>query len=237
MKNTKDQILDAAERLFAEHGYDAASLRAITAEAGVNLAAVNYHFSSKEALFGAVFARKLAPISRQRLDLLDALEAKYGSGPLPLDRLVRALIEPPLRLLEQPDGAGMRIGVLLGRMYSSPVPAVRRLFIGEINESIQRFQSAFRRSLPNLPPDEVFWRVFFAIGAMTQILAAGWMVPVVSGGRAALTDIDSLIERLTAYLIAGLNAPLRPGRMGKTRSVKYKAEPIVTKQKLPNPAR
>lgn len=237
MKNTKDQILDAAERLFAEHGYDAASLRDITMAAGVNLAAVNYHFSSKEALFGAVFARTVAPVSRQRLDLLDALEAEYGSRPLPLDKLVRVLVEPPLRLLEQPDGVGMRIGVLLGRMYSSPVPAVRNLFLGEINESIQRFQAAFRRSLPALPPDEVFWRIFFAIGAMTMILAAGWMVPVASGGRAVLTDIDGLIERLTAYLVAGLSAPHRPGRMGKTRSGGDMTGSIVTKQKLPKSAR
>jgi AcrR family transcriptional regulator len=236
MKNTKDQILDAAERLFAEHGYDAASLRAITAEAGVNLAAVNYHFSSKEALFGAVFARKLAPISRQRLDQLDALEAEHGSRPLPLNQLVRALIEPPLRLLEQPDGGGMRIGVLLARMYSSPMPAVRRLFIGEINETIQRFQSAFRRSLPDLPPDEVFWRIFFGIGAMTQILAAGWMVPAASGGSAALTDIDGLIDRLTTYLVAGLNAP-RTRPRGASKPVTHAAQPIATKQKTPSPAR
>ena len=237
MKNTKDQILDAAEKLFAEHGYDAASLRDITAEAGVNLAAVNYHFSSKEALFGAVFVRKVEPVSRRRLDLLDALEAEYGSGPLPLDRLVRVLIEPPLRLLEQPDGAGMRIGVLLGRMYSSPVPAVRKLFIGEIDESIQRFQAAFRRSLPALPPDEVFWRIFFAIGAMTMILAAGWMVPLASGGRATLTDTDGLIERLTAYLVAGLNAPFHSGRSGKTRSRVSGTLSLLTKQKRPSPAR
>jgi AcrR family transcriptional regulator len=235
MKNTKDQILDAAERLFAEHGYDAASLRDITAAAGVNLAAVNYHFSSKEALFGAVFARKLAPISRQRLDQLDALEVRYGSGPLPLNQLVRALIEPPLRLLEQPHGAGMRIGVLLGRMYSSPVPSMRRLFIGEINETIRRFQSAFRRSLPHLPPEEVFWRVFFGIGAMTQILAAGWMVPEVSGGRAELTDTDRLIDRLTTYLVAGLKAP-PSRRKGTGKPGSNAAEPIAAKQNLPYPA-
>ena len=77
--NTKTRLLDTAERLFAHHGIEATSLRTITAEAGVNLAAVNYHFQSKEALMHAVIARRLDPINQRRLAMLDAYEAEAGA--------------------------------------------------------------------------------------------------------------------------------------------------------------
>src|SRR6059036_3181340 len=97
-QETRARILDAAERLFAEHGYDGASLRDITAQAGVNLAAVNYHFRTKESLIQAVFARRLAPVNQRRLALLDACEASAAGGRLQLEEVVRALISPVLRL-------------------------------------------------------------------------------------------------------------------------------------------
>lgn len=207
MQNTKERILDAAERLFAELGYHGASLRAITAAAGVNLAAVNYHFNSKDALIRAVFARRLAPMNQKRLALLDACEAQARRKPVPVERLAYAMVEPALRLLEQPEGGSASFGMLLGRMYSTPSDPVRELFFGEIKEVVERFQAAFRRSLPGLSPEEVFWRVFFGIGAMLQILAAGWMVPLVSGNRANLSDVGGIVDRLTAYMVAGLTAP------------------------------
>ena len=77
---TKDRILDAAESLFMEHGFEATSLRAITAAAGVNLASVNYHFGSKEVLFQAVLTRRLDPMNQERLDLLTTLERESGNG-------------------------------------------------------------------------------------------------------------------------------------------------------------
>ncbi len=207
MRDTKARILDAAERLFAEHGYEGASLRAITAAAKVNLAAVNYHFSSKQALLQAVFARKLGPINQRRLALLESFESKSGRKPVPVEDLAYAMIEPVLRLLEQPEGGNVSFGMLLGQMYTNPPISVRRLFFAEMQEVVQRFQAAFRRSLPGLTLEEVFWRVFFGIGAMVHILAAGWMVPMVSGNRADLSDIEGVIGRLTAYMAAGLNAP------------------------------
>ena len=79
--NTKDRILDTAERLFARDGFEATSLRSITAEAGVNLAAINYHFQSKEALVQAVIGRRMGPMNDRRLALLDAYEAQAATPP------------------------------------------------------------------------------------------------------------------------------------------------------------
>src|SRR5712692_9649114 len=98
--NTKDRILDVAERLFARDGIEATSLRTITAEAGVNLAAVNYHFQSKDALIQAVIARRMGPVNERRLALFDACEAEAGNGPLPIEKVVDAFIRPVVEIYQ-----------------------------------------------------------------------------------------------------------------------------------------
>src|SRR6187431_1863068 len=100
---TKTRLLDAAESLFMEHGFEATSLRAITAAAGVNLASVNYHFGSKEELFQAVLTRRLDPMNQERLDLLTRLEHEAGSAPLRCDRILSAMFVPALRLARDPE--------------------------------------------------------------------------------------------------------------------------------------
>src|SRR5512135_1496279 len=114
MNQTKTRLLDAAEQLLAERGFAACSLRAVTATAGVNLGAVNYHFRSKEALIQAVFARRLAPLNRERLAALDALEAEAAGRPVAPEALLHALLGPVLRLGRE----GECVIKLLGRMYS-----------------------------------------------------------------------------------------------------------------------
>src|SRR5258705_11177243 len=90
--DTKHRILDSAERLFAEYGFAGVSLRAIIADAKVNLAAIHYHYHSKEALFDAVILRRLEPINRERLELLDALER---TGKPTLEQILEAFFAPP----------------------------------------------------------------------------------------------------------------------------------------------
>jgi len=217
MQNTKARILDTAERLFAEHGYDATSLRAITREAGVNLAAVNYHFSSKEALLRALFARSLELLNRQRLAMLDAYEAEAGGQPVPVEKIVRALMEPVLRLGGDPGSGGSGFGMLLGRMYSWPSAQVNRIFVAEIREQIERFRSAFRRALPRLPAGELYWRIFFSIGAMAHTLAGSSLLEIISDSICDPMDLDGKVERLIDYVVAGLQAPPPARLREKTR--------------------
>ena len=94
LPTTKDRILDVAERLFGDRGFTDTSLRTITAEAGANLAAVNYYFQSKDALIQAVFARRLGPLNQERMAMLDACEARVGDGPLSIEEVLRAFLEP-----------------------------------------------------------------------------------------------------------------------------------------------
>src|SRR5208283_4018233 len=104
MSETKQKILDTAERLFGDQGYAGTSLRHIIAEAGVNLAAIHYHFGSKEELLHRLIVRKAAPVNEERLALLDRYEAEAGSGSVPVEKLLQAFLKPPLsRIKDSPD--------------------------------------------------------------------------------------------------------------------------------------
>lgn len=213
--STKERILDTAERLFAERGFDGTSLRAITSAAGVNLAAVNYHFRSKNDLMHKVFARRLAPINARRLAVLDACEKEAGTGAVPLIKVVRAFVEPLLR----PEGIAppgrLSLQALLGRMYAEPGRNVRRIFLGEMEEVVRRFRDAFRHALPGVPPVEIFWRLHFTIGAMAHTLAASWIIEMFSGGLCDPCDVDATVERLVVFAVAGLESPVPLKAAGK----------------------
>lgn len=221
-KSTRERILDTAERLFAERGFDGTSLRAITAAAEVNLAAVNYHFRSKNDLVHEVLSRRLAPINARRLALLDACEVEAGSGAVSLEKVVRVFVEPFLRPEGVAPAGHLPLQTLLGRMLAEPGRSVRRIFLGEMKEIVQRFRDAFQRALPDVPPSEVFWRLHFTIGAMAHTLAASWIVETLSGGLCDPSDVDGKIERLIAFVVAGMESPVpmrAPGRRGRsTRS-------------------
>jgi AcrR family transcriptional regulator len=203
---TKDRILDAAERLFAEHGFAQTSLRDITAEAGVNLAAVNYHFQSKDHLIAAVFDRRIGPLNEQRLATLDRLEEEAAGGPLAVEDLLRAVIEPVLRMVSTPEGACA--ANLIGRAHTEPGDVFEHLFTGQFAPVITRVLAAARRSLPDLPDVELLWRLQFSIGAMSHTVAGQRHIKVVSGGKCDTSDVDAMLDRLIAFVAAGCRAPV-----------------------------
>ena len=214
MKDTKSRILDAAERLLAERGFAACSLRAITSAAGVNLGAVNYHFRSKEALVQAVFRRRLEPLNRERVALLDAHEARAPGKTLPLTELLHTFLDPLLDGRHDVSGFAR----LLGRMYSEPSLDIHKMFRAELEGTIARFLPAFRRTLPYLPPEDLYWRLFFTIGAMAHVLAAGPMLRLISSGACDPDDLEGALSRLVHFTGAGLKAP--PMASGKRRAGK-----------------
>ncbi len=204
--DTKERILDVAERLFAEHGFADTSLRMITAEASVNLAAVNYHFQSKDALILAVIARRMGPLNERRLALLDAVEAKAGAGPLRLEDILGAFFEP-LFHGGAPCLVNPNFGRLLGRLYIEPGDLFERLFQRQLAPLRDRFLRAAQRALPDLPLEEMFWRMHFLIGAMAHTMAGLHHIKATSNGLVDLTDPDAILERLIAFSAAGFRAP------------------------------
>lgn len=200
---TKEQILDAAERLITERGIDAVSLRAITAEANVNLAAVHYHFGSKEGLIHKVFERRIRPLNQTRLELLAEAERKAGEGPLDVEVVLRALIEPAIRLSTEHE-RGSQLMRMCGRIYAEQSAAVQETFEDLFREVAQKFRAAFARALPELPPAEVAWRVHFAIGAMVHTLTGSEKIKRFTDGACDTADTDALVERIVRFCVAGM---------------------------------
>lgn len=206
--STKELILDTAERLFAERGFDGVSLRSIIAEAGVNLAAVHYHFHSREALLHALFARRLEPLNRKRLALLEALESEAAGRPLPVELILEAMLIPILKLVRDPARNGPTFARLIGRLQAEGGTELAEIFKKHMDEVVERFTQALRKALPGLPPAELFWRMHFAMGAMGHTLRGTRLTAVLSGGVFDPSDLEGGIDRLIAFLAAGLRAPL-----------------------------
>jgi AcrR family transcriptional regulator len=199
---TRTRILDAAEELFMQHGFEGTSMRLLTTKAGVNLAAVNYHFGSKHALIEAVFRRRLDPMNAERIAALERLE-----NPSP-EAIIRAFVGPSLRMIEDVK-AGRNFIRLLGRTYTEPTKSVRALIGQMYAPTMERYKSALERALPQMPRDELVWRMHFMFGTLAYTLAATDTVQLIAGCKPEdRYDAHLLEERLTAFLAAGLHAPL-----------------------------
>jgi AcrR family transcriptional regulator len=206
---TKERILDAAETLFMEHGFEATSVRLITAAAGANLAAANYHFGGKEELFQAVLTRRLDPMNQERVALLDRFEREAAPDPLACERILDALFIPALKLARDPARGGANFLRLLGRAYADPAPFIRRFLSEQYASMIARFKAAFGRALPHMPRKELSWRLHFIMGALSYTLAGTDALKIIAELNPLETDNDELLlRRLAPFLLAGLNAPL-----------------------------
>ena len=206
---TKNRILDAAEALFMEHGFEATSLRQITALAEVNLAAVSYHFGSKEELFESVLTRRLDPMNRERIALLTRFEREAAPDVLSCERILTAMFIPALELARDRQRGGQNFLRLLGRAYADPAPFIRRFLSEQYAVMIARFKAAFGRALPELPKKELSWRLHFVMGALSYTLAGTDALKLIAALslREAGND-EMLLHRLAPFLVAGLKAPL-----------------------------
>ena len=204
---TRTRILDAAEELFMLHGFGGTSMRLLTSKAGVNLAAVNYHFGSKDALIEAVFRRRLDPMNIARIAALEALEA---NGTPDADAIIRAFVGASLRMLEDAKGGGRNFIRLLGRTYTEPAKGIRHLIGQMYAPTMQRYKAALERALPQMPREELVWRMHFMFGTLAYTLAATDTVQLIAGSKPEdRYDARLLEDRLTAFLASGLAAPLR----------------------------
>jgi len=208
-RDTKERILDAAEALFLAGGFEATSLRAITTAAGVNLAAVNYHFGSKEELFEAVLTRRLDPMNQARVDLLARLEAQAAPKAVDCQQVLTALLMPALALARDPARGGKDFLRLVGRAYADPAPFVRHFLSEQYRPMIIRFKAAFARALPHLPAKELSWRLHFIMGALSYTLAGTDALKLIAElAPDEHANDEVLLRRLAPFLLAGLTAPL-----------------------------
>lgn len=197
--DTKTRILDAAERIFSQDGFDAASLRTITAAAQVNLAAVNYHFQTKEALFTAVIERRVRPVNQRRFEMLEAIPGR----PTP-EKILEAFVRPPL------DFGTRELAVfrpLLARLHGVPRELHTKIIEDIFANVFHRFTDALQVALPDIPRQEIEWRLFFIVGSMTQAMAWGPILSkFVDGGSSSSDELEALAARLINFGAAGLKA-------------------------------
>ncbi|VVE62211.1 TetR family transcriptional regulator [Pandoraea pnomenusa] len=209
--DTKLRILDAAEDLFIEYGYEAMSLRQITSRAEVNLAAVNYHFGSKETLLQAMLARRLDRLNDERLALLTRAEAEWPDGQLTCEHVLGAMFIPALAISHHREIGGPAFLRLLGRVYADPSPFIREYLQQHYAPVFERFFEAFARALPELPRQELGWRLHFALQALSGVLASSdtsRLIDTFAQGQ-PMGDLQ-VVARLTALMVAALKAPM-PG--------------------------
>jgi len=213
--DTRERILDAAERLFMESGYEGTSMRMITGAAEVNLAAVNYHFGSKEALLREVFRRRLAWLNHERLRVLDELEAKAAGEALKPSVVLEAFFGTLLHMGTDESLGGMTFLRLLGRTLTEPADFIRTFFAGEYAEVVDRYKRALFRALPDVPHEEIIWRFHLMLGAMSYAIAGTDALQMVTGCELDLNNegpqaAELLSARVMPFLLGGLRAPLPP---------------------------
>lgn len=201
---TKESLLDTAERLFAEKGVKETSVRDITKAAGSHLASVNYHFSTKYGLIRAVISRRIEPLNKRRFELLDAYEAEAGDNPVPVEKVVYALVAPGLELYRENPNF-LRFA---GRMVSDPDREIRRIFVAELDPVFFKVKDLLKRVLPEIPEAEIMWRIHFTIGAMVHTWTNHPDLELRSGGVCNIKDERGIIDRIVSFCAAGLKAPL-----------------------------
>ena len=218
-RETKDRLLDAAELLFVQHGIRATSLRSITSEAGANLAAVNYHFGSKEELIRSVVDRRLQPLNARRLELLDRLEAR---GAPSVEEIVDALVRPAFQLAPRSDrGAppGPHWADLMARLHFEQDEALTNLLISSFKTVHERFFGALHEALPELSERQLLYRLHFAIGAMAMTVANRELMFRISGGVVDADDTERAVDRLVNFVSHGFRAPRSASETEETQLV------------------
>lgn len=203
--DTRERLMDVAERLFAERGYSNVATRMIAEEASANTAAVHYHFGSKERLLEAVFHRRLEPMNRERVAKIKEAMAASGNGRPDVEVVLRAFIEPTLR---KPRDDGERAFRLLsGRASTDPNPEVKRILFQAYDEVARAFADAISKACPDLSTEELFWRVACVYGAMLYIRADNGRLQPVFGKEFSLADPEGALRYAIAFMKAGMQAP------------------------------
>jgi AcrR family transcriptional regulator len=208
---TRLRILDVAERLFAAEGYATVSLRRITQAASANVAAVNYYFKSKDALLEAIFIRRVVPINQERLRLLDAALAAKTSGASRLEAVVRAFVEPHLRLTREYGPGGTVVMQLLGRLSTDPERRIEKLLLKQYDPNWWRFAKAFQGLLPHLGKATIYWRFYYLLGSLYYLSSARQWLPSRSEKLCDPENVEEAIESIVPFLVGALAAPERQG--------------------------
>ncbi len=200
--HTRSAILNAAERLYADRGFGDVTLRDIVASANVNLAAVNYHFGSKDELIAELFVTRSLATNRERLNELKTAE-EAGGGRANIDAIFRALVGPTLRGCLGPTSEGSTAARFMIRASIESVPPIRRIKNREVDH-LRKFAAAMRRSLPGRAEADLYWGLHFALAMAHHTIRERERLTKLSEGLCDLDDVQGIVERVVAVSVIAL---------------------------------
>jgi AcrR family transcriptional regulator len=205
-KNTcQDRILDAAEQAFADGGYSGASMREIVRKARVNPALVYYYFDSKRGLMDAVLKRRFGPLRQEHLEVLHQFEGQAHGRPLPVEKILEAMLLPPLRLAAASSAKRQAVTRLLGRIITEPDAQTQKILRSQRAELYSAFLSALQTSLPGVRTASLQWRMEFVWGALAFILCN----PRTSAGTSNPVAAEKILREMVAFFGAGFRETAR----------------------------
>lgn len=200
------KILDAAERLFANQGISETSLRDIESQAGVNNAAIYYHFGSKDDLLAAVFGRLAGPLAEERLRMLDVCAPGAGRPPM-IEQLLTAYLAPICKMGGGSPDARLHFTQIRSRLTPETGASTQQLVERYFGETTRRFSAAFRAANPELSLEEVEWRFHIVMGALGTTLSSPARVQSMGrgsgGGHYDPSNFEKALPRLV-YLLSGM---------------------------------
>jgi AcrR family transcriptional regulator len=200
------RILDAAENAIAEAGFAGASLRDIVREARVNLATVYYYFGSKVGLMEAMLKRRFGPLRQEHLALLREFEAAANGRPVPVEKILEAMLLPPLRLAATAPAKRQAVTRLIGRIVAEPNPQIQEVLSSQRAGVRAAFLKALRRSLPRAPLPELQWRVEFVWGALAFVLCNPRKIELETRGACDLRKTDEVLAEMIRFFSPGFRA-------------------------------
>lgn len=206
--STKSKILDAAEDLFAENGFNGTSLREITSLAEVNLAAVNYHFGSKKELIKAVMSRYMNELSpRLEAALIDVCQQEK----ITLLNVFSAFVEPLLSLNKLKEHGTSNFLQLLGRGYTDSQGFLRWFLTTQYPGVFDNFILAVQKAYPQLSAEDIFWRLHFTMGTVVFTMSSSdALIDIAKSDFDQDIKISNVINKVIPYVAAGVGAPIIP---------------------------
>ena len=211
-QDRQTRILDAAENAIAELGFAGASLRNIVLEAQVNLATVYYYFGSKRGLMEAVLKRRFGPLRQEHLALLREFEQAAKGRPLPVEKILEAMLLPPLRLMATASAKRQAVTRLFGRIVAEPNPQTQEMLRAQRAEVRTAFLKALQRSLPRAPLPGLLWRMEFVWGALAFTLCNPRKLEVETRGACDPADTANVLAEMIHFFSPGFHALARGRR-------------------------
>ncbi len=218
---SKRKLLDAAEKLFADKGFEAVSVRDITQLAKTNVAAVNYHFGSRDGLLTLVMMRYMLPVTEERLLRLEVIEKKWFGKAAPLEEIIDALVRPLATQVMKSDLSERLFYKLMGRIFALQGDGLPGPVEDQIKQIAARFSKTFAKALPSLGAEELAWKIHFLVGGMIHMLTHQDMIYRISGGASGVPTMEVTLGRFIRYSATGL-------REGVEADVSIKKAPQTT---------